>query len=129
MEEAPAADEEDEDMAPAVAEENNIAAAPEEKQAPAAENDMQEDVLMSQVRNYTLKDGMTLEQKVFTAHPDLDGDIDWSLAPTEEQNVYSVAIKLPTNSEGQSYSYRFNYNTDTGILTPTTSEAKNIMTA
>ena len=117
--------EDDEIMEPEMID-DNIAAAPSEAdgKAPAM---TQEDMLVSTIKNYPFKDGTTLERRVLAANPNLDGDIDWSVLPTEEENVYSVAVKLPPNNAGQSFSYRFNYNTNEGLLTPTTSESQSIM--
>ena len=83
--------------------------------------------VMSNVKNYTFKDGTTLESRIKSAHQNLNGEIEWSLFPTEEQDIYSVAVKIPATTEGQSFSYRFNYNLAGNELTPTTSLAKNIM--
>jgi len=122
--------EEEEDMEPEMAEDNNIAAAPvEAENEPAAEAEpmSQEDIIISNIKAYGFKDGTNLESRILAAHPNLNGDIEWALYPTEEDNVYSIAVKLPPNNAGQSFSYRFNYNTVDQTLTPTTSEAKNIM--
>jgi len=132
-----------EEMAPEVIEDTNIAAVPNEPevppqvehqapvQAPAskpAEPEMTgEELVIQSVKSYAFKDGTTLEQRILAAHPNLGGNMDWSLYPTEEEDVFSIAIKLPPNNAGQSFSYRFNYNIISEQLTPTTSEAKNIM--
>lgn len=135
---------EEEEMAPEVAEDNtqnnvnnndnnNIAAMPSEPEVPPQEPKTEEpelageDLLIANIKDYAFKDGTTLEQRILAAHPNLNGDIDWSLYPTEEEYVFSVAVKLPPNKAGQSFSYRFNYNIDNSQLTPTTSEAKSIM--
>ena len=124
---------EDEDMAPEFAEDdNNIAAAPvEEETEPtpkASEPELTgEDLVIANIKGYAFKDGTTLEGRILSAHPNVSGDIDWSLYPTEEDDIYSIAIKLPPNKAGQSFSYRFNYNVNSKQLTPTTSEAKSIM--
>lgn len=86
-----------------------------------------EDDILPQVKAYAFADGATLEQRIKNSNSNLEGELEWSIFPTEDLNVYSVAVKMPANKEGQSFSYRFNYNADSGVLTPTTSEAKNII--
>jgi len=83
--------------------------------------------ILPQVKAYAFADGATLEQRIKNSNPNLEGELEWSIFPTEDMNVYSIAVKVPSNKEGQSFSYRFNYNADSGVLTPTTSEAKNII--
>lgn len=83
--------------------------------------------IISKIKNYTFSDGTTLEERINSAHNNVANEIEWTLFPTEEQNIYSVAAKIPQNKDGQGFSYRFNYNITEGELTPTTSEAKNII--
>ena len=94
------------------------------------ENQDQPDIntaIINAVKNYSFDDSTTLQSRIEATHQNIEGEIEWLVFPTEEQNIYSISIKLPPNAEGQSFSYRFNYNLDGGTLTPTTSEAKNIM--
>ena len=83
--------------------------------------------VLAQVKKYSFPDKTTLEERIKNYNPNIMGDLEWSIFPTEDLDVYSIAIKLPANLEGQSFSYRFNYNVNGGVLTPTTSESKNIM--
>lgn len=82
--------------------------------------------ILTQVKQYSFPNNTTLEQRIIAAN-NVEGNLDWSISPTEDLDVYSIAVKLPANMEGQSFSYRFNYNVNGGVLTPTTSESKNIM--
>ncbi len=83
--------------------------------------------IVENVKNYTFSDGTTLEERIKTSNKISNAQLEWTLLPTEEQNVYSIAVRLPKNSVGQGFSYRFNYNNLDRVLTPTTSESKNIM--
>ena len=83
--------------------------------------------ILTQVKQYSFPDKTTLEQRIIAANSNMEGNLDWSIFPTEDLDVYSIAVKLPANMEGQSFSYRFNYNVNGDVLTPTTSESKNIM--
>ncbi|MDR1123494.1 MAG: hypothetical protein LBL61_02605 [Elusimicrobiota bacterium] len=91
----------------------------------------EQDAALSQViasaRNYLLLDGMTLGEKIESLYPSSAGGILWSANPAIDPGDYSVVITLPPNNEGYSMSYRFNYNLNTRLLTPTTSEANNLM--
>jgi hypothetical protein len=112
----------DEDLAPEIAEDTSYAT--EETQP--AENDI--NTVVEKVKNYTFNNGAaTLESKIKSAHPNLSGEIEWAAHATEEPNIYSIAVKVPQNAQGQGFSYRYNYNLEENILTPTTSGAKNIM--
>ena len=103
-----------------VTQENDVLPEPQEQQ------DINT-AIINAVKNYPFDDSTTLQSRIEAAHQNIEGEIEWLVFPTEEQNIYSISIKLPPNAEGQSFSYRFNYNLDGGTLTPTTSEAKNIM--
>ena len=83
--------------------------------------------ILATLKAYAFSDGTTLEERIKSANKNVEGDFEWTLFPTEEKDVYSLAVKFPPNKEGQSFSYRFNYNVSNSELTPTTSEAKNIM--
>ncbi|MBO7605436.1 MAG: hypothetical protein J6S61_03090, partial [Elusimicrobiaceae bacterium] len=83
--------------------------------------------VLEKVKNYTFSDATTLESRINNIHKNSSSNIEWSLIPIEEQNVYSIAVKIPQNTDGQGFSYRFNYDVPGNVLTPTTSEAKNIM--
>ena len=83
--------------------------------------------VISKVKNYTFSDGTTLGERIQNTHSNLGNEIEWSLFPTEENGIYSIAVKIPQNKDGQGFSYRFNYSLSDNLLTPTTSEAKNII--
>ena len=91
------------------------------------EEQNQENAIIEKVKNYTFDDGTTLQSRIRYYHQNLSGEIEWTSIPTDEQNVYSIAVKIPQNMDGQGFSYRFNYNVAGNILTPTTSGAKNII--
>ena len=85
------------------------------------------DNIIRTVKNYTFADASTLEAKIRAAHRNNADLIQWSAEPAVDPAYYSIAVKLPPNNEGYSLTYRFNYNTSDGSLTPTTSESNNIM--
>ena len=85
------------------------------------------DNIIRTVKNYTFTDASTLEAKIRAAHRNNADLIQWSAEPAVDPAYYSIAVKLPPNNEGYSLTYRFNYNTSDGSLTPTTSESNNIM--
>ncbi|MBO4708020.1 MAG: hypothetical protein J5594_05660, partial [Elusimicrobiaceae bacterium] len=110
----------DEDLEPAIIE--------EEKEVPVVQEEaIQPSEVIDKVKNYAFNNGTTLQERINAINENLIDEIEWSAVTTEEQDVYSVAVKMPQNKEGQGFSYRFNYNVANNVLTPTTSEAKNIM--
>lgn len=80
------------------------------------------------VKNYTFKDGSTLEDKIRVVHASNYNQIEWDAEPVANQPFYQVVITLPPNKEGYNRTYRFNYNMDDGSLVPTSSESNNLMT-
>ena len=115
-------EEDDIDLAPEIISQNVAA---EVEQSVVEQN--QDSDMLSQIKGYQFPDGITLEEVINTAHKNIINEIEWSLFPTEEYGIYSVAIKIPQNKDGQGFSYRFNYNMMENMLTPTTSEAKNVI--
>ena len=111
----------DEDLEPEIIE-NNQADISNPQEEYIQPNDVTE-----KVKNYTFSNGTTLQTRINSVHQNLSDEIEWSAFPTEEQDVYSIAVKIPQNKDGQGFSYRFNYNVASNMLTPTTSEAKNII--
>ena len=97
--------------------------------SPQKTNDIQNqtNLVIGKVKGYNFPDGTTLEGRINSVNKNLSDEIEWNLFLTEEENVYSIAVKIPRNANGQGFSYRFNYNLTQNNLTPTTSEAKNIM--
>ena len=114
------------DLSPEIMDESLEQEQTEQKEQNQGEQDLSLDVITN-VKNYTFNNGTTLESRIKSAHQNLQGEIEWSVFPTEEQNIYSIAVKIPAGPEGQGFSYRFNYNLNDNALTPTTSLAKNIM--
>lgn len=85
--------------------------------------------IISEVKEYKLPEGITLEEKIKLLHPAEFSKLEWSASqlPTD-LTYYSVKVTSPTNPEGYaSVNYRFNYNTVTYTVEATTSEATNIM--
>ena len=113
--------EDDMDLAPEMI--NQVQGSDQERMSEQA----QIDAVIEQVRGYTFPDGTTLEDRIQNIHGNVSDQIEWSLFPTEEKGIYSIAVKIPQNQNGQGFSYRFNYDFDGNKLDPTTSEAKNIM--
>lgn len=87
--------------------------------------------IISEVKNYKLIDGRTLEEKIKLLHPNVYDTLKWeaSQLPTD-LTYYSVTVTSPANPEGFSQvNYRFNYNTVTYTVEATTSESNNVMVA
>lgn len=85
--------------------------------------------IISEVKNYKLSEGITLEEKIKLMHPGDFGKLEWAASqfPTD-LTYYSVTVSSPTNPEGYTpVNYRFNYNTVTYSVEATTSEANNLM--
>ena len=85
------------------------------------------DNVIRTVRNYTFKDGSTLEDKIKAMHSSNYDQVEWNAEPVANQPFYQVIITLPPNKEGYNRTYRFNYNMDDGSLIPTSSESNNLM--
>ena len=85
--------------------------------------------IISEVKEYKLPEGITLEEKIKLLHPAEFNKLEWAASqlPTD-LTYYSVKVTSPTNPEGYaSVNYRFNYNTVTYTVEATTSEATNLM--
>ena len=86
------------------------------------------DAVLSEVKNYTLPNGMTLEQLIATRHPNAGTMTEWSISTAVDPDNYSVMVKVPPeNPQSFKLSYRFNYNTETKTLEPTISDSKNLL--
>ena len=84
--------------------------------------------LLTQVKNYVLTNGETLESLINSRYPEQAEMIEWSLTTAVEPDNYSVLIKIPPeNPQSFKISYRFNYNAITNELEPTTSDSKNLL--
>ena len=86
------------------------------------------DAVLSEVKNYTLPNGMTLEQLIAARHPNAGAMMEWSISTAVDPDNYSVMVKVPPeNPQSFKLSYRFNYNTGTKTLEPTISDSKNLL--
>lgn len=83
---------------------------------------------LSEVKNYMLPNGMTLEQFIAARHPNAGTMTEWSISTAVDPDNYSVMVKVPPeNPQSFKLSYRFNYNTETKTLEPTISDSKNLL--
>ena len=97
------------------------AAAPE-----TATNPM--DATLTEVKNFPLMNGYTLQQYIEARHPAAKGLITWDISTAVDPDNYSILVKVPPeNPQSFKISYRFNYNTVTKALDPTISDAKNLL--
>lgn len=86
------------------------------------------DAVLSEVKNYALPNGMTLEQLIAARHPNAGAMMEWSISTAVDPGNYSVMVKVPPeNPQSFKLSYRFNYNTGTKTLEPTISDSKNLL--
>ena len=92
----------------------------------AAANPM--DNILTEVKNYPLQNGYTLQQFIEAKHPAAQNLITWEISTAVDPDNYSVLVKVPPeNPQSFKISYRFNYNTVTKALDPTISDAKNLL--
>lgn len=95
---------------------------------PAAPQVSPADRALTEVKNYALPNGMTLEQLIASRHPNAGNMIEWSISTAVDPDNYSVMAKVPPeNPQSFKISYRFNYNTVTKALEPTISDSKNLL--
>ena len=90
----------------------------------------QQDVVLTEVKNYVLPNGMTLQSFIEAKHPAAVTLITWDISTAVDPDNYSVLVKVPPeNPQSFKTSYRFNYNAVTKALEPTISDAKNLLDA
>ncbi len=95
-------------------------------QAAASVNPMES--ILSEVKNYPLANGYTLQQFIEAKHPAAQNLITWDISTAVDPDNYSILVKVPPeNPQSFKISYRFNYNTVTKALDPTISDAKNLL--
>ncbi|MBR3632020.1 MAG: hypothetical protein IKN49_03020 [Elusimicrobiaceae bacterium] len=97
--------------------------------APAMEENANPmDAILTEVKNFPMVNGQTLEQLINSRHPAAGGLIEWSITTAVEPDNYSVLVKIPPeNPQSFRITYRFNYNTVTKALDPTISDSKNLL--
>lgn len=102
-----------------------------EEQVPAQPLSQTDDPLgtaLTQVQNYPLPNGQTLQQLINARHPAVQDMIEWTSTTAVEPDNYSILVKVPPeNPQSFKISYRFNYNANTGALEPTISDSKNLL--
>ncbi len=81
------------------------------------------------VQGFPLPNGFTLQQFIENKHAYAEPEqITWEISESVEPDNYSVLVKVPPeNPQSFKTSYRFNYNMVSGLLDPTTSDAKNLL--
>lgn len=98
-----------------------------EEPTPATEQDPQAAIL-TEVKNYMLPNGQTLQAFIEAKHPAAVDLITWDISTAVDPDNYSVLVKVPPeNPQSFKISYRFNYNAVTKALDPTISDAKNLL--
>lgn len=86
------------------------------------------DTVLSDVKNYPLMNGYTLQQFIEAKHPAAKNLITWDISTAVDPDNYSILVKVPPeNPQSFKISYRFNYNAVTKALDPTISDAKNLL--
>ncbi len=84
--------------------------------------------ILSQVQNFRLGNGQTLQQLINSRHPAMQNLIEWNITTAVEPGNYSILVKVPPeNPQSFKISYRFNYNVGTKGLDPTISDSKNLL--
>ena len=85
-------------------------------------------MVLTEVKNYPLANGYTLEQYIASKHPAAVDLITWDISTAVDPDNYSILVKVPPeNPQSFKISYRFNYNPVTKNLEPTISDAKNLL--
>ena len=83
---------------------------------------------LTEVKNFPLMNGYTLQQFIEAKHPAAKDLITWDISTAVDPDNYSILVKVPPeNPQSFKISYRFNYNTVTKALDPTISDAKNLL--
>lgn len=87
------------------------------------------DEALTKVQGFPLPNGLTLKQFIETKHADVASDlITWEITDAVEPDNYSITVKVPpANPQNFKTVYRFNYNTQSGLLDPTISDSKNLL--
>lgn len=86
------------------------------------------DTVLSDVKNYPLMNGYTLQQFIEAKHPAAKNLITWDISTAVDPDNYSILVKVPPeNPQSFKISYRFNYNAVSKALDPTISDAKNLL--
>ncbi len=86
------------------------------------------DAILTEVKNFPMVNGQTLEQLINSRHPAAQNLIEWTITTAVEPDNYSILVKVPPeNPQSFKIPYRFNYNTVTKTLEPTISDSKNLL--
>lgn len=86
------------------------------------------DAILTEVKNFPLANGQTLQQLINSRHPAAQNLIEWTITTAVEPDNYSILVKVPPeNPQSFKIPYRFNYNTVTKTLEPTISDSKNLL--
>ena len=95
--------------------------------APAAPADPTT-VVLQEVQNFPLMNGLTLKEFIEAKHPAAVSLITWEVSTAVDPDNYSIIVKVPPeNPQSFKTAYRFNYNAVTKALDPTISDAKNLL--
>lgn len=110
--------------------EEMLPTAPQQPAQAAAPQISPTDQILTEVKNYAMPNGMTLEQLIVSRHPNSGNMIEWTISSAVDPDNYSIMAKVPPeNPQSFKISYRFNYNTVTKALEPTISDSKNLLTS
>lgn len=89
--------------------------------------------VLSEVKEFKLKSGKSLNQAIITANPNTDAkSIDWNVQKIDD-DLFSIIVKIPPASQNDwVISYRFDYNRSPSssagkMVIPTNSAAQNIL--
>ncbi len=99
-----------------------------EETTPVSSSTQTEEVL-EKVQSFPLPNGLTLKQFIESKHAGISSDlITWEMTDAVEPDNYSITVKVPPeNPQNFKTVYRFNYNTQSGLLDPTISDSKNLL--
>ena len=105
-----------------------------ESQAPTPKSEVPQEPTPTEqaqdkVKNFPLPNGMSLKAFIESKHPAISPDlITWETTKDVEEDVYIVIVKVPPeNPQNFKTVYRFKYNTTSGLLDPTVSDAKYLL--
>ena len=84
---------------------------------------------LERVQNFPLPNHYALKAFIESKHAGISPElIEWEAAPAVEADNFSIIVRVPPeNPQNFKMVYRFNYNTQTGLLEPTVSDAKNLL--
>ena len=86
--------------------------------------------IITEVKNYKLMEGITLEEKIKLLHPTMYNSLKWEAAQESDLTYYDIQVSSPANEEGYSQvSYSFKYNTVTYTVEARNTDSNNVLIA